>query len=150
MVFYGANNSHLLMIKSLFPKLRVAARDNVIRLLGDEEQMAKAEEDIETMRKHVLKYNQLGEEDILDIIRGRQPKVDEGKDVLVYNISGKPIKSRGENQRKLVEAYENNDMVFAIGPAGTGKTYLSGSWRETRLPARRHERENRPLSAAPL
>lgn len=125
MVFYGANNSHLLMIKSLFPKLRVAARDNVIRLLGDEEQMAKAEEDIETMRKHVLKYNQLGEEDILDIIKGRQPKVDEGRDVLIYNISGKPIKSRGENQRKLVEAYENNDMVFAIGPAGTGKTYLS-------------------------
>lgn len=124
-VFYGVNNSHLLMIKSLFPKLRVAARDNVIRLLGDEEQMAKAEKDIETMREHVLKYNRLGEEDILDIVKGKLPKDDAGKDVLVYNISGRPIKCRGENQRKLVDAYEHNDMIFAIGPAGTGKTYLS-------------------------
>lgn len=124
-VFYGVNNSHLLMIKSLFPKLRIVARDNVIRILGDDDEMAKIEKDIETMRKHVLKYNQLGEEDILDIIKGKHPKVDISEDVLVYNISGKPIKSRTENQQKLVDAFERYDMVFAIGPAGTGKTYLS-------------------------
>lgn len=123
--FYGVNNSHLLMIKSLFPKLRIVARDNVIRVLGDEEEMAKIEEDLETMRKHVLTYNQLGDEDILNIIKGGLPKTDVSKDVIVYNISGRPIKSRTENQRKLVDAFEHNDMVFAIGPAGTGKTYLS-------------------------
>ena len=113
------------MIKSLYPKLRIVARDNVLRVLGDEEEMAKAEEDIELMRKHLAKYNMLNEEDILDIVKGKQTKADSVKGVLVYSISGRPIKSRSENQQQLIEAYEKNDMVFAVGPAGTGKTYLS-------------------------
>lgn len=124
-VFYGVNNSHLQMIKSLFPKLRIVARDNVIRVLGDEEEMAKIEEDIETMRLHVLKYNSITDEDILDIIKGKKTKSDATKGVLVYNISGRPIKSRSENQQKLIDAFEKTDMTFAVGPAGTGKTYLS-------------------------
>ena len=124
-MFYGVNNAHLQMIKSLYPKLRIVARDNVLRVLGDEEEMAKAEEDIEQMRKHLAKYNMLSEEDILDIVKGKQTKADSVKDVLVYSISGRPIKSRSENQQKLIDAYEKNDMVFAVGPAGTGKTYLS-------------------------
>ncbi len=124
-VFYGVNNAYLQMIKSLFPKLRIVARDNVVRVLGEEEEMCKFEEDVETMRKHVLKYNTINEEDILDIIKGRKTKADTIKGVLVYNTSGKPIKSRGENQQKLIEAYEKSDMIFAVGPAGTGKTYLS-------------------------
>ena len=124
-VFYGVGNGHLQMLKSLFPKLRIVARDNVIRLLGDEEEMAKAEEDIETMRKHVLKYNKITEEDILDIVNGKKTKDDAAKGVLVYSISGRPIKSRSENQQKLIDAFDKSDMVFAVGPAGTGKTYLS-------------------------
>ena len=124
-MFYGVNNAHLQMIKSLYPKLRIVARDNVLRVLGDEEEMAKAEEDIELMRKHLAKYNMLNEEDILDIVKGKQTKADSVKGVLVYSISGRPIKSRSENQQQLIEAYEKNDMVFAVGPAGTGKTYLS-------------------------
>ena len=125
LMFYGVNNAHLQMIKSLYPKLRIVARDNVLRVLGDEEEMAKAEEDIELMRKHLAKYNMLNEEDILDIVKGKQTKADSVKGVLVYSISGRPIKSRSENQQQLIEAYEKNDMVFAVGPAGTGKTYLS-------------------------
>ncbi len=124
-MFYGIGNSHLQMVKSLYPKLRIVARDNVLRVLGDEEEMAKAEEDIEHMRRHLLKYNTLTEEDILDIVKGKQTKADAVKDVLVYSIGGKPIKSRSENQQKLIDAYGKNDMVFAVGPAGTGKTYLS-------------------------
>ena len=113
------------MIRSLFPKLRIVARNNVIRVLGDEEEMASFEEKIEKMRLHVLKYNNIGEEDILDIVKCRQTKRDAVKGVIVYNISGKPIKCKSENQQQLVDAYEKNDMVFATGPAGTGKTYLS-------------------------
>lgn len=113
------------MIRSLFPKLRIVARNNVIRVLGDEEEMASFEEKIEKMRLHVLKYNNIGEEDILDIVKSRQTKRDAVKGVIVYNISGKPIKCKSENQQQLVDAYEKNDMVFATGPAGTGKTYLS-------------------------
>ena len=124
-VFYGVGNAHLQMIKSLYPKLRIVARDNIIRVLGDEEEMASFEENVEKMRRHVLKYNNINDEDILDIIKGRQTKEEGVKGVIVYNISGRPIKCKSENQQKLVDAFENNDMIFATGPAGTGKTYLS-------------------------
>lgn len=124
-VFYGVGNGHLQMLKSLFPKLRIVARDNVIRILGDEEEMAKAEENINKMQQHIVKYNSITEEDILDIITGRKTKEDSVKGVVVYNISGKPIKSRSANQQRLIDAFEKDDMIFAVGPAGTGKTYLS-------------------------
>ena len=124
-VFYGVGNGHLQMLKSLFPKLRIVARDNVIRILGDEEEMAKAEENINKMQQHIVKYNSITEEDILDIVTGRKTKEDSVKGVVVYNISGKPIKSRSANQQRLIDAFETHDMVFAVGPAGTGKTYLS-------------------------
>ncbi len=123
--FYGVNNGHLQMIKALYPKTRIVARGNVLRVLGDEEDMAKVEEEIETMRKHILKYNTLSEEDILDIAKGHKTKADATKDVLVYSVSGRPIKARSENQQKLLDAFAKDDMVFAVGPAGTGKTYLS-------------------------
>jgi len=124
-ILYGVNNTHLQIVKALYPKLRIVARDNVIRVLGDEEQMANFEENIEKIRKHVLKYNSINEDDLINIIKGRKEKDDTSKDVVVYNISGKPIKSRSANQQKLIDAYEQNDMIFAVGPAGTGKTYLS-------------------------
>ena len=123
--FYGVNNAHLQMVRSLYPKLRIMARGNVIRVLGDDEVLCKFEEDIENMRQHILKYNVIGEEDILSIVKGEQTKSEAAKDVVVYSISGKPIKARSENQQALVDAFMDNDMVFAVGPAGTGKTYLS-------------------------
>ena len=124
-VFYGAGNQHLQMIRALYPKLRIVARDNVTRILGDEEQMAAFEEAAEKMRQHVLKFNSLKEEDILDIIKGHRTNDDIPEGVLVYTMSGRAIKARSENQQKLIDTYEDNDMVFAVGPAGTGKTYLS-------------------------
>lgn len=124
-VFYGVNNVHLQMIKALFPKLRIVARGNVIKVLGDEEQMCAFEENIETLRKHVVKFNSLKEEDILDIVKGNRTKDELPEGVLVYSMSGRPIKPRTENQQQLVDAFFKNDMIFAVGPAGTGKTYLS-------------------------
>lgn len=124
-MFYGVNNSNLQMIKSLLPKLRINARGDVIRVLGDEEEMCTFEENIELMRQHLIKYNKITEEDILDIIKGRKIKEDSAKDIIVYNITGRPIKSRSENQQRIIDAYTANDMVFAVGPAGTGKTYLA-------------------------
>lgn len=124
-MLYGVGNGHLQIIKSLYPKLRVTARGNVVRVLGDSDEMERFERCIEQIRQHVLKYNTLAEEDIIDIVNGRQTKADAVKGVVVYSISGRPIKSRSENQQRLIEAFEKNDMVFAVGPAGTGKTYLS-------------------------
>ncbi len=123
--FYGVGNVHLQMIRSLYPKLRIVARDNVIRVLGDEEQMAAFEETTELIRRHVMRFNSLKDEDILDIIKGRRLGDDLPDGVVCYSMSGRPIKARTKNQQRLVDAYEKNDMVFAVGPAGTGKTYLS-------------------------
>lgn len=124
-MFYGVGNCHLQMVKSLFPKLRIMARGNVLRVLGDEEEIAKIEEDVESMRKHLLTHNTISEEDILDIVKGRKTASESSKGVIVYSMSGRPIKSKSGNQQKLIDAYYENDMIFAVGPAGTGKTYLS-------------------------
>ena len=124
-IFYGVGNAHLQMLKALFPKLRIVARDNVLRIIGDEQQMAAFEESVEKMRLHVLRFNGLKEEDILDIVKGKRTRDEVPDGVVCYSIAGRAIKARSENQQKLIDAYEQNDMVFAVGPAGTGKTYLS-------------------------
>lgn len=124
-MFYGINNSHLQMIRSLYPKLRIMARDNVVRVLGDEEEICSFEENVNKICLHLLRYNTIGDADILNIVKGKKTNAEASGDAVVYNLSGKPIKSRSENQQRLIDAYNENDMVFAIGPAGTGKTYLS-------------------------
>jgi len=124
-MFYGVNNVHLQMLKSLFPKLRIVARDNVFRVIGDEEEMARFEENVETMRKHVVRFNNISDEDILDIVNGKKTREEAVKGVVCYSLSGRAIKSRSENQQKLIDEFEQKDMIFATGPAGTGKTYLS-------------------------
>ena len=125
MMLYGVGNSHLQVIKSLYPKLRIVVRGTVVKVLGDEEQMAVFEEDLHHMIDHVLRFNTISDEDIVDIAKGIRTKDEAVKGVVVYSLSGRPIKSRSENQQRLIDAFEQNDMVFAVGPAGTGKTYLS-------------------------
>lgn len=124
-ILYGVGNCHLQMIRSLFPKLRIMARDNVIRVIGDEEQMCAFDESIEKIRLHILRFNSITEEDILEFIKGKRAKDDVPEGVVVYSVNGKPIKPKSENQHKLIETYNTCDMIFAVGPAGTGKTYLS-------------------------
>lgn len=123
--FYGAGNCHLQMLRSFYPKLRIVARDNVVRVLGDDNEISAFNQNIERIRCHILKYNMITDEDVLDIIKGVKTRDDVAKDVVVYNVSGKPIKSRSANQQCLVDAFSRYDMVFVTGPAGSGKTYLS-------------------------
>lgn len=123
--FYGVGNSHLQILKALFSKVRIVARDNVLRVLGEEAELLRLERCVESMCRHIMKYNTIGEEDILDIVNGRERKADAVKGVVCYSLSGRPIKSRSINQQLLIDSFGKNDMVFAVGPAGTGKTYLS-------------------------
>lgn len=126
LTFYGVNNIHLQMIKALYPKLRIVARGNIIKVLGDEEEMCAFEENVEKMQAHCAKYNSLNEETILRIVKGDRISGDEScSNAICYSVTGKPITPRSDNQKALVEAYETDDMIFAVGPAGSGKTYVS-------------------------
>ena len=125
MVFYGVGNAHMQMLKALFPKLRIVARGNVLRIIGDEEQMTAFERAAEQMQAHIVQFNALTEEDIIDIVKGRRTRDEVPDGVVCYTTSGRPIKARSENQQRLVDEFMEKDMVFAVGPAGTGKTYLS-------------------------
>ena len=124
-IFYGVNNANMQMIKALFPKLRIVARGDFIKVMGDEEEMCAFEEAILALEKHCARYNSLNEEAILDIIKGNKPQIEKTGDVIVYSVTGKPITPRSTNQLKLVKEFDKNDMIFAIGPAGSGKTYTA-------------------------
>lgn len=124
-IFHGVNNANMQMIKALFPKLRIVARGDVIKVMGDEEEMCAFEEAILALEKHCARYNSLNEEAILDIIKGNKPQIEKTGDVIVYSVTGKPITPRSTNQLKLVKEFDKNDMIFAIGPAGSGKTYTA-------------------------
>ena len=123
--FFGVNNPNLRLLRALCPKLRVIGRDNVVKVMGGEEDMADFEDTFKALEEHCVRYNQLSEEEVLDIVKRRVPNREFSGDVIVYSTGGKPITARTENQKKLVEAYEGNDMLFAIGPAGSGKTYTA-------------------------
>lgn len=124
-IFYGVNNSNMQLIRSLFPKLRIAARGSLIKALGDEEETAEFEKKIKELEDYCVKYNRLGEEVILDVVKGKPPKELKMDDVIIYGMNGKPIQGRSANQQKLVKAFQENDLTFALGPAGTGKTYVA-------------------------
>ena len=113
------------MLKALYPKLRIVARGNVIHVMGDELEMCAFEEIVQKLQKHILKYNSLTEEELLHITRGERSEREGVEGVIVYSVTGRPICARTTNQQLLVKAYQENDLVFAVGPAGSGKTYTS-------------------------
>ena len=123
--FYGVNNANMQLIKNLFPKLRISARGSVIRVIGEDRETAEFESKIKELTAYAERYNTLGEEVILDIIKGEAPKERKADGVIIYGINGKPISARTPNQAKLVETFGANDLTFALGPAGTGKTYIA-------------------------
>lgn len=123
--FYGVNNCNMQLIKNLYPKLRIAARGTVIKVVGEDGETADFEKTIRLLEDHCAKYNKLTDESILDIFHGSAPKEMKGDEPIIYGINGKPIQARSPHQRDLVRAFAANDLVFALGPAGTGKTYVA-------------------------
>lgn len=124
-VFYGVNNANMQLLKALFPKLRIVARGNVLRIMGDDDEITRFEQVVLRLEKYCVEYNSLKEENIVDVVNGHEPSGEKTSDVILFGVTGRPITPRSENQKKLVEQYSKNDMLFAIGPAGSGKTYTA-------------------------
>lgn len=124
-IFYGVNNSNMQLIKTLFPKLRIVARGNVMKVIGDEDESELFLKKIREVEKYCEEFNSLSEDVILDIIKGIGPTVVKQENLIIHGMNGKPITARTENQQLLVKAFENNDLVFATGPAGSGKTFVA-------------------------
>ena len=123
--FYGVNNSNIQLIRNLFPKLRMAARGSVIKVIGDEAETAEFEAKIKELEDYCVRFNRLTEDVILDIVKGKPHPEPRHDDVIIYGISGKPISPRNPNQARLVKEFDENALSFALGPAGTGKTYIA-------------------------
>ena len=123
--FYGVNNANIQLIRNLFPKLRMAARGTIIKVIGDDAETSVFEEKIKKLEDYCAKYNKLTSEVIIDTVRGESPKEIELDDVIIYGVNGKPISGRTPNQQLLVNTFKKNYLTFALGPAGTGKTYVA-------------------------
>ena len=124
-IFYGVNNSNMQLIKTLFPKLRIVARGNVMKVIGEEEESDLFLKKIREIEKYCEEYNALTEDVIMDIIKGHAPVVAKQDHLIIHGMNGKAIVARTENQQKLVKAFADNDLVFATGPAGSGKTFVA-------------------------
>ena len=123
--FYGVNNNNINLIRNLFPKLRMAARGNVIKVIGEEGETAEFEKKIKELEAYATTYNKLTEDVIIDVIKGEPPKPVNAEGVIIFGQSGRPIAPRNANQSKMVRSFQKNDLTFALGPAGTGKTYIA-------------------------
>ena len=123
--FYGPNNVNMALVRNLFPKLRVNARGNVIKVVGEDSETLEFERKIKELEAWAAKYNKLTEDDIIDLVRGEAPRHRDVEGVLIYGQSGRPITPRNANQVKMVKSFQENDLTFALGPAGTGKTYIA-------------------------
>ena len=124
-VFYGVNNTNIQLIRNLFPKLRIAARGSIIKVIGDDAETSVFEQKVKKLEEYCAKYNKLPQEVIIDMVRGEAPQEVKLDDMIIYGVNGKPIVGRTPNQQRLVKAFQENDLTFALGPAGTGKTYVA-------------------------
>lgn len=125
--FFGEHHKNITLLKAYFPKLKIIARGNTIKAYGDEKLLREFDEKLQRLMAHFGRYNTLNENIIERILSGNGEENEEtsaeSDQVLVHGVSGRLIKAQTVNQRKLVDAVNANDMVFVIGPAGTGKTY---------------------------
>lgn len=125
--FFGEQNVNIELLKKYFPKLKIVARGNKIKAYGDEDLLEEFDRRMEMLTSHYVKYNKLDENTIERVLTSQSKDdyttSDQSGEVIVHGVGGKLIKAQTLNQRRLVESMRQNDMVFAIGPAGTGKTY---------------------------
>ena len=125
-VLYGPNREYLLLLRNLYPKLRIVAHDRIIKILGDTTDIHLLTALLDKLVQHITRYNLLTEQTIRKLATGEElPEVKVSPNHLLYGARGRSIGYRGAHQREMVEAIADHDMLFAIGPAGTGKTYIA-------------------------
>lgn len=124
-VFYGVNNSNIRLLKVLFPKIKIMARGNTIKATGDEVSLADFDEKIVLLEKHATEFNDLNETVITDIVKGKIKEEAKPNNLILHGLNGKPITARTANQEQLLADFDKNDLMFATGPAGSGKTYTA-------------------------
>ena len=129
LTFYGTNNKNLYKLKSCFPKLKIIARGVEIKIVGDHAEISRFEDDVDKILEFVQQKNQLTEDDVENILLKENDTAHllnhREEDIIIYGNQGKVIQAKTINQKKLIHEYEINDLIFAIGPAGTGKTYTA-------------------------
>ena len=124
-LFYGVNNGNIRLLKDLYPNLHIVARGYMINVSGTENDVPAFEAVLRKLERYCIDNNCLTEEQIIDIVKGHEPNVVRTDDLIVHGVGGKSIVARTANQRKLVKDYDTHDLLFAIGPAGSGKTYTA-------------------------
>ncbi len=122
---FGPNNQNLDKLKSFFPEIRIVARGRSLKVIGSEEQIIFFEQKLLSLIKHLDKYNSLTINQMERIVSGDESEIMQNKDVILHGFNGKIIRAKTVNQRKMLAEISENDMLFALGPAGTGKTYTA-------------------------
>ncbi|MBR2166418.1 MAG: PhoH family protein [Paludibacteraceae bacterium] len=123
--FYGVNNQNILCLKNQHPDVRVVARGYQVKVAGSEEAIDHFEKALRLCEEFCIRNNRLTEQDIILLLHGDKPHEQATDNLILHGVNGKSIYARSTNQRALVEAYEENDLLFAVGPAGSGKTYTA-------------------------
>lgn len=123
--FYGVNNANILCLCNQHPGVRVVARGYKLKVIGSEEAIKRFQTVVERCEQACLQRGSLNEATILDLIHGSSPDAVAHEHLILHGVGGKPILARSVNQRKLVEGFQTNDLLFAVGPAGSGKTYTA-------------------------
>lgn len=124
-VFYGVNNANMLTLKNLHPALKIVARGNIIKVSGAEDEIDRFEQHIKALEQFCVQHNVLTEAHIVEIIKGNQPQEYRHDNLILHGVNGRSVIARTPNQQLLVENFATNDLLFAIGPAGSGKTYTA-------------------------
>ncbi|MBQ9100631.1 MAG: PhoH family protein [Paludibacteraceae bacterium] len=125
-IFYGLNNSNIATLKNLFPKIKIIVRGDVVKCIGEEKEIDQFGVAFKEIEAHCAKFNLLDEATLIDYVKGKTDIVQKAENnLIIYGVNGKPITARTPNQKRLVKEFETNDLLFAIGPAGSGKTYTA-------------------------
>ena len=123
--FYGVNNSNILCLKNQHPEVRVVARGYQVKVAGSDAAIERFEQALRLCENFCIRNNRLTEQDILMLLHGDKPQEQATDNLILHGVNGKSIYARSENQKALVKAYEEHDLLFAVGPAGSGKTYTA-------------------------